>query len=93
MAKYFIDVVQDSSRTSLGIPVKTITPTLGPYCRSWNRLSVLNFTCSWSPALSRFANFPSCVHQNTDTAIQLASRIIYLLAHSAAATPYAHREP
>ena len=26
MAKYFIDVVQDSPRTGLGIPVKTKTP-------------------------------------------------------------------
>ena len=48
MAKSFIDVVQDSPRTDLGIPVKNITPSLGPYFRSRNRLSALNFISGWS---------------------------------------------
>ena len=30
MAKYFIDVVQDSPRTGLGIPVETKKKTLSP---------------------------------------------------------------
>ena len=45
MAKYFIDVVQDSPRTGLGIPVKTKkNPSFEPIHRPRNRLSALNFT-------------------------------------------------
>ena len=48
MAKSFIDVVQDSPRTGLGIPVKTKkTPSLEPIHRPRNRLSALNFAGSW----------------------------------------------
>ena len=48
MAKYFIDLVQDSPRTCLGIPVKTkITPSLEPIHRPRNHLSALNFTGGW----------------------------------------------
>ena len=47
MAKSFIDVVQDSPRTGLGIPVKTKTPSLEPKRHPWNRLSALNFTGGW----------------------------------------------
>ena len=47
MVKYFIDVVQDSPRTGLGIPVKTKTPSLKPYYRLRDRLSALNFTSGW----------------------------------------------
>ena len=44
MAKSFIDVVQDSPRMGLGIPVKTKTLSLEPKHHSRNRLSALNFT-------------------------------------------------
>ena len=48
MAKSFIDVVQDSSRTGLGIPVKTKKkPSLEPIHRLRNRLSASYFTGSW----------------------------------------------
>ena len=48
MAKSFIDVVQDSPRTGLGIPVKTKKkPSLEPIHRLRNRLSALNFTGGW----------------------------------------------
>ena len=45
MAKSFIDVVQDSPRTGLGIPVKTKKKTsLEPIHHPRNSLSALNFT-------------------------------------------------
>ena len=48
MAKSFIDVVQDSPRTGLGIPVKTKkNPSHEPIHYPWNRLSALNFAGSW----------------------------------------------
>ena len=48
MAKSFTDVVQDSSRTGLGIPVKTKKkPSLEPIPRPRNRISALNFPGSW----------------------------------------------
>ena len=47
MAKSFIDVVQDSPRTGLGISVKTKTPSLEPKHHPRNRLSALNFTDGW----------------------------------------------
>ena len=48
MAKSFIDVVQESPRTGLGIPVKTKKkPSLEPIHRPRNRLSALNFADSW----------------------------------------------
>ena len=48
MAKSFIDVVQDSPRTGLGIPVKTKKPPhLEPIHHPRNRLSALNFTGGW----------------------------------------------
>ena len=43
MAKYFKDVVQDSHRTGLGIPVETKNLSLEPMHRPQNRLSALNF--------------------------------------------------
>ena len=48
MAKSFIDVVQDSPRTGLGIYVKTKKMlSLEPLYRPRNRLSALNFAVSW----------------------------------------------
>ena len=48
MAKSFIDVLQDSPRTGLAIPVKTKkTPSLEPIHYPRNRLSALNFTGGW----------------------------------------------
>ena len=48
MAKSFIDVVQDSPKTGLGIPVKTKKkPSHEPIHRPRNRLSALNFASSW----------------------------------------------
>ena len=48
MAKSFIDAVQDSPRTGLGIPVKTKkNPSLEPIHYPRNSLSALNFTGSW----------------------------------------------
>ena len=48
MAKCFIDVLQDSPRTGLDIPVKTKkTLYLEPIHRPRNRLSSLNFAGSW----------------------------------------------
>ena len=48
MAKYFIDVVQDSPRTGLGIPVKTKKkPSLEPIHNPRDRLSALNLTGGW----------------------------------------------
>ena len=48
MAISFIDVVQDSPMTGLGIPVKTKkNPSHEPIHRRRNRLSVLNFAGSW----------------------------------------------
>ena len=48
MAKSFIDVVKDSPRTGLGIPVKTKNPlSLEPTNRPRNRLSALNITGGW----------------------------------------------
>ena len=47
MSKSFIDVVQDSPRMGLGIPVKTKTPSLEPKHHPRNRLSALNFTGGW----------------------------------------------
>ena len=48
MAKSFIDVVQDSPRTGLRIPVKTKkNPFHEPIRRPRNRLSALNFAGSW----------------------------------------------
>ena len=47
MAKSFIDVVQDSPRTGVGIRVKTKTPYLEPKRHPRNRLSALNFTGGW----------------------------------------------
>ena len=44
MAKSFKKVVQDSPRTSLGIPVETKTSSLEPIHRPRDRLSALNFT-------------------------------------------------
>ena len=44
IAKSFIDVVQDSPRTGLGIPVKTKKkPSFEPIQRPWKRLSGLDF--------------------------------------------------
>ena len=43
MAKNFIDVVQDSSRTRLDIPVKTKKPSLEPIHHPRSHLSALNF--------------------------------------------------
>ena len=45
--KSLIDVVQDSPRTDLGIPVETNKPPHEPIHRSRNRLSALNFAGSW----------------------------------------------
>ena len=47
MVKSFIDVVQDSPRTGLGIPVKTKNPSLEPKHHTRNRLSALNFMGGW----------------------------------------------
>ena len=47
MAKSFIDVVQDSPKTGLGIPVKTKNPFREPYYHLRNRLSALNFSRGW----------------------------------------------
>ena len=48
MAKSFIDVVKDSPRTGLGIPVKILKTTfLEPIHRLRNRLSASNFTGGW----------------------------------------------
>ena len=48
MAKSFIDVVQDSPRKGLGIPVKTKKKTsLEPIHRPRNQISALNFTGGW----------------------------------------------
>ena len=47
MAKSFIDVVQDSPSTGLGIPVKTKIPSIKPKHHPRNRLSALNFTVGW----------------------------------------------
>ena len=43
MTKSFIDVVQDSSRTVLGIPDQNQNPYLEPIYGPRNRLSALNF--------------------------------------------------
>ena len=48
MAKSFINVLQDSPRTGLGIPVKTKkNPSLEPIHCPWNHPSALNFAGSW----------------------------------------------
>ena len=48
MAKSFIDVVQDSPRTGLGIPVRSKKPPLSNQLhRPRKRLSAINFTDSW----------------------------------------------
>ena len=58
MAKSFIDVVQDSRRTRLGIPVKTKkNPSLKPIHRPWNRLSALNFTGGWFRLIVAYESF------------------------------------
>ena len=44
MAKSFIDVVQDSPRTGLGIPVKTTKP---PLSKRYTAFRFLNFAGSW----------------------------------------------
>ena len=64
VSKSFIDVVQDFPRTALGIPVKTKTPSLGPYCRSWNRLSALNFTSDWPRLLVTLRLFHNLITRN-----------------------------
>ena len=47
MSKSFIDVVQASPSTGLGIPVETKTPSLEPKHHPRNRLSALNLTDGW----------------------------------------------
>ena len=47
MAKSFINVVQDSPRTGLGISAQAKTPSLEPKHHPRNRLSALNFTGGW----------------------------------------------
>ena len=47
MAKSFIDIVQDSPRTGLGIPLITEKPPLEPIHRARNRISALNFSGGW----------------------------------------------
>ena len=48
MAKSFMDVVQNSPRTGLGIPVKNKKkPSLEPILHPRDRLSALNFTSGW----------------------------------------------
>ena len=48
MANSFIDAVQDSPRTGLGISVKIKKkPSLEPIHRPRNHLSALNFAGSW----------------------------------------------
>ena len=47
MAKSFKEVVQDSSRTGLGIPVKTKNPLSRTNTPPRNRLSALNFASGW----------------------------------------------
>ena len=47
MAKSFIDVVQDSPKTSLSIPVNSKNPSLELYCRSRDHLPGLNLTSGY----------------------------------------------
>ena len=69
MAKFFIDVVQDSPMTGLGIPVKTKTASLEPKHHPRNRLSALNFTGGWfqltvayDSSVNRSPGAPICGH-------------------------------
>ena len=47
MSKSFIDVVQDSYRTVLGLVLKPETPSIEPFHRPRDHLVALNFTSDW----------------------------------------------
>ena len=60
MAKYFIDVLQDTPRTRLQYLLKPKSLSLEPINRPRNQLSALNFTGDWFRLIVAYGSFVIC---------------------------------